>query len=504
MLLEAQIFGALTVFILSVALGLQIFYLWHLKGRLTQTEKKLKHIGVKEQELQTELNEYKTKFTQEVLRDAVTGLPCLSLFKEQVELILDQSERNNSLFGILFLDLKNFKVINNTLGYALGDMVLKEVANRLQLSVRQIDSVCRFSGDIFVMLLSQLSHPESAGLIVRRLFQKLEEPFQIERHELYVAGNIGIAVFPMDGDTVDTLFRNAAQALSLAKVSGSQQYQFYRADMHNHSQRELALNSALCRDLIFREFLIEYQPQVDVETHEIFCWEVLLRWQHPEFGLITPREFIRLAENNGRIEAIGEWILRHVCHQMKLWETQGFAVPSVALNISLRQLEGHHFMSTLLNVIQETGVNPKKLIFEVAEGDILKQTAELDKALKVLERLGIRMSVDHFEGGDVLLRYLKTFPMDFLKIDSSFIRDLSSSKESEAIVNMMVFLAKNLNKKIIALGVETESQQQTLQKLGCYLMQGYWFSPPLSENEVAKRLPLETATSVQEGDHTVS
>lgn len=501
---EAQVVEALVILIIGLVICGQIFYFLRLKNRLTQTESQLKKIGVREQELTSELTEYKNKFTQEVLRDAVTNLPCVSLFKDQVQLILNQSARNKTLFGILFLDLKNFKIINNTLGYAMGDRVLKEVADRLQLSVRQIDSVCRFSGDIFVILLSQLSHPESAALIVRRLFQKLEEPFQVERHELFIALNIGISIYPVDGEDIDTLFRNSAQALSEAKALGSQQYQFYRADMHNHSQRELALNSALCRDLIFQEFMVEYQPQFNIETNAIFGWEVLLRWQHPEFGMISPREFIRLAENNGRIEAIGEWILQHVCHQLRLWQTQGYIVPPVAINISLRQLESHHFISTLLRIIQETQVNPKSLIFEISESDILKQTVSIEKSLTVLSRLGIKITVDHFEGGDVLLRYLKQFPMDYLKIDSSFIRDLATSKESEAIVNMMTFLAKSLDKKIIALGVETENQKYLLQKLGCTLMQGYLFSPPLNELEVVKKLQVSGNKSVQEEDLTVS
>ncbi len=500
--MEMQTLGLLFVLAVVGAFCAQIFYLWLLKKRLTSTEQKLKTIGAKEQQLSIELTEYKNKFTQEVLRDAVTGLPRLPVFKEQVQIILNQSERNKTLFGILFLDLKNFKIINNTLGYVIGDAVLKEVANRLLLSVRQIDSVCRFSGGGFVVLLSQLSHPESAAMIVRRLFQKLEEPFQIERHELYVAANVGIAVYPMDGQDIDTLFRNAAQALAQAKTAGSQQYQFYCADMDSHSQRELTLNSALCNDLIFQEFRVEYQPQIDVETNQIFGLEALLRWQHPEFGLISPREFIRIAENNGRIEAIGEWLLKHICQQLRLWQAQGLVIPAVSINLSLRHLESRHFMSSLLRILQETQVNPKALIFEVAENDILKHSESLEKGFRILARLGIRLTIDHFEGGDVLLRYLKNFPMEYLKIDSSFIRDLASSKESEAIVNMMVFLAKNLNKKIIALGVETETQKRLLQKLGCHLMQGYLFSPPLNEREVLKK--IQAFESVQEEDLTVS
>ncbi len=503
-MLEAQVIGAFIVFLVGGLLCGQVFYLLYLKAQLFRTKKKLQNSDLKEQQLNHELAEYKNKFTQEVLRDAVTGLPCLSVFKEQVQLILNQSERNTTCFGILFLDLKNFSIINNTLGYEIGDQALREVALRLQVSIRQIDSLCRFSGDIFVILLSQLSHPESAGLIVRRLLQKLEEPFSIERQELFLSANIGIAIYPADGGSVDTLFRNAAQALSQAKEKGSQPYQYYHLDMYSHSQRELALSSALCRDLIFEELKVEYQPQMDVEKNKIFGWEVLLRWQHPEFGLISPREFIRIAEQNGRIEIIGEWLLRHVCYQLKLWQSQGYPIPALSLNISLQQLESRHFVSTLLHIIQETQVNPRTLIFEVSESDILKQSANLEKTFKILARLGIRMTVDHFEGGDVLLRYLKNFPLDFLKIDNSFIRDLATSKESEAIVSMMIFLAKNLDKKIIALGVENETQKLFLQKLGCQLMQGYLFSPPLQEQEVMKRLQVMASKSVQEKELTVS
>lgn len=501
---QAQIGQGLLVLMIAVFLCAQLFYVLILKKRLIRREEELKRMGEEERELSHELAEYKNKFTQEVLRDAVTGLPCVSVLKEQAGLVLTQSERNKSLFGILFLDLRNFKVINNTLGYAIGDLVLKEVADRLLLSIRQIDSVCRFSGDIFVVLLSQLSHPESAALIVRRLFQKLTEPLHIEFHELFISPSIGISIYPIDGDDVDTLFRNAAQALSEAKSIGGQQYQFYRADMHSHSQRELALNSALCRDLIFQEFAVEYQPQFNVETNEIFAWEALLRWHHPELGLISPREFIRLAENIGRIEDIGEWMLQHICHQLRLWQSQGYAVPTVAINISIRQLESHHFISTLLRILQESQINPKSLIFEVSEGDILKHSSALEKVFAMLNRLGIHVAVDHFEGGDVLLRYLKYFPMDYLKIDSSFIRELGVSKESEVIINMMTLLAKNLNKKIIALGVETESQKQALRKMGCVLMQGYLFSSPLNECDVVKKLQGLSLQSVQEEDLTVS
>jgi len=482
----------------------QLIYALHLKKHLIRTEEKLHKIGMREQQLSSELNDYKNKFSQEVLRDAVTGLPCLAVFKDQVQMILKQNERNKTIFGILFVDLRNFKIINNTLGYAVGDLVLKEVANRLEFSLRQIDAVCRFSGDVFVMLLSQLSHPESAGLIVRRLFQKLEEPIQVERHELFIAANMGIAVYPMDGEDIDTLFRSAAQALSQAKLNGGQQYQFYRADMHSHSERELALSSALCHDLIFQEFMVEYQPQYNVETNEIISWEVLLRWHHPELGLVSPREFIRLAENNGRIDAVGEWVIKHVCHQLRLWQSQGYQVPSVAINVSMRQLESQHFVSNLLWILQETQINAKNLIFEIGEGDILKQNPAMDKVFTVLSRLGIRVAVDHFAGADVLLRYLKNFPMDYLKIDSSFVRDLSVSREAETIINIMILLAKNLNKRIIALGVETESQKQTLLKMGCTIMQGYLFSPPLSEQEVVHKLPAAAEESVQEEDLTVS
>ena len=501
---EAQVIAGFILAVLSTLLCAQLYYSSRLKKRLNNSEMERKRQGAREQALSEELSEFKYKFSQEVLRDVVTGLPCVSVFKDQVKLILGQNERNKSIFGVLFLDLKNFKIINNTLGYGVGDLVLKEVAARLQISIRQIDSVCRFSGDVFVILLSQLSHPESAGLIVRRLFQRLSEPFRVERQELFLAVNLGIAIYPLDGEDSDTLFRNAAQALSEAKLTGAQQYQFFRADMHSHSQRELALNTALCRDLIFQEFRVEYQPQVDVEADQIFGWEVLLRWHHPEFGMISPREFIRLAENNGRIEAIGEWILQHVCHQIRLWQSQGYIVPPLSINISLRQLESPHFVSVLLRILQETQVDPKLLIFEVSEMDVLKQTPSLDKAFKVLSRLGIRLAVDHFEGGDVLVRYLKNFPMDYLKVDSSFIRDIATSKECEAIINMMTLLAKSLNKKIIALGVETETQKQLLRKLNCFLMQGYLICPPLNEREVIKKLEVSHSKSVQEEELPVS
>jgi diguanylate cyclase (GGDEF)-like protein len=481
-----------------------IAYLCCLKKQVTEIKKQLKQSLIREQQRSKELAEYKNKFHQEVLHDTVTGLPSLPIFKEQVQRAIEQNHSCQGVFGLAFIDLRNFKVINNTLGYAAGDAVLKEVAARLQKSIRQIDAVCRFSGDVFIILMSKLTYPEAASIVVQRCFRKLTEPFQVEAHALSLPVCVGLALYPADGADADTLLKNAAHALSRAKIRGVQECEAYHVDLDKQSHRELLLNSALSREEFFDELIIEYQPQINIEDHSVFCWEVLLRWQHPELGIVPANAFIQLAENSGKIVAMGEWVLQQVCQQWQQWRLQGHVLPWVAINVSLRQLENPHFVSQVLHVLQETQFDPHGLIFEITEKDLVKNTPAIEKVFSILSRLGVRITVDHFSTGESLLQNIQNLSIYGFKISSQVVHDLTVRQECATLVAMMVSMAKNKNRQIVAVGVETESQRQLLANLGCTHMQGYLFSPPLSAPQVLKKLPLQQAKSVQEENLTVS
>lgn len=454
-----------------------------IKNQLIETQATLQQELLKEKKLVDELQNANKTISQNILEDALTGLLSRQVFADRLKQAILQSKRYHLIFAVLFLDIDGFKMINNAIGHDIGDALLKQVAERLQNCIRQVDSLCRFGGDEFTIILSQISKPEVTVFVAQRILDALAQPFRVDGHELFVTASLGIAIYPQDGEEGSVLLKNADNALQQAKSRGSNSYQFFREEMHISSQRSLILNACLRSDSIYDELFLYYQPQMDVSTNKIIGVEALLRWQHPDFGLILPHDFLILAENNGKIIPIGEWIFKKVCQQFKQWQAQGFTPQSISVNVSLRQLENPHFVFKLSKILEEANLSPATLLLEISEGALLNKMNLIEKSLHLLRRLGVRIAIDDFSSGNLSLQHLRRFPIDCLKVDDLLVQDLASNKESAAIAKMIIFLAETLHLTIIAKGVETVEQKQLLQDLGCHLMQGYLFSQPLSPEE---------------------
>lgn len=474
---------SLLIFSILVNIGLLLFplriirQLKRLRDDISTLNTQLQNKTTEATSFSTELTELKTRFDDNVLHDSLTGLPSRQVFEDRLMQTLHQSKRHQLLFGVLFLDINGFKMINNALGYDVGDQLLKQVAERLKNTIRKVDTVCRFNGDEFVVLLPQIAKPETCVYIAQRLLEVISQPFIVLEKELYITASVGITIFPTDGEEMGILIRNADNALQQAKARGCNTYQFYREEMNMLSQRELALNLGLRNAAVYQEFIILYQPEVDVKSQQIICMEALLRWQHPDFGLIAPLEFLRLAEYSGKIIEIGDWVLRTACQQFDKWQKNGFALKRMSVNISIKQLENPHFIYKLSQILQETNMKPDLLVLEISEGGFHK-TELLEKSLKMLKNIGVQIAIDEFGTGRLSLQELMHFSIDYLKIDGALIKDITTNPENEAIVKMIIALATTLRQGVVANRIETREQKDLLEKLGCHVMQGYFFSVP--------------------------
>ncbi len=421
--------------------------------------------------------------------DSLTGLPNRALFEDRLPPALSLAERNGRSMAVLFLDLDRFKTINDTLGHTAGDHLLRAIADRLKSCVRASDMVARFSSNGFALLLNHVTRTDDTARIVRRtehsvvetaqsILSALKTPFNFSGQELYVTASIGVAIFPSDGNDAETVLKNAGAALSRVKDQGGNSYQFYAADMNAKALEQLTIESGMRRALEREEFILHYQPQVDIATNRILAVEALIRWQHSELGFVSPAEFIPLAENNGMIIPIGEWTLRRACAQAQAWHREGFPV-RMSVNLSARQFEQIDLLPMIDRVLKETAFDPRYLEFEITESAVMRNP---DRAIEIMERLKqmeIQIAIDDFGSGYSSLSYLKRFPIDRLKIDQSFVREATSDSTDAAIIMAIVALAQNLKLKVIAEGVETEEQLRLLRLLRCDEIQGYLFSKPL-------------------------
>ncbi len=379
------------------------------------------------------LVESKAALSHNLLTDALTNLPSRGVFEDRLQLTINQSERYHLTFGIIFLNLDGFKVINDALGHDVGDILLKEVATRLMTCIRQVDTVSRFVGDEFVFILPQLSKAETVAYVAQRTLNAISQPFEIQGQELYITASIGVAVYPADGTDVKTLLKNAATALHQAKSRGRNTYQFYRTEMHAVSQRELILSSSLRSDLIYQDFSIYYQPQVNVESKEIICMETLLRWQHPDFGLITFSEFSRLAENCGKIAVIEEWLLRNALRHLLKWKNSSFNPASIAIPISLKQLENTHLVQKISTILQEMETSPELLVLEIAETSLVARIEQVEKMLYMLKHLGVQISINNFGSGHLSLQHLRRLPIDSLRLMLNLFVTLLLTKRAQQL-----------------------------------------------------------------------
>jgi diguanylate cyclase (GGDEF)-like protein/PAS domain S-box-containing protein len=415
--------------------------------------------------------------------DALTGLPNRLLFKDRLTVALSHAQRDRTRLAVLFLDLDRFKVINDSLGHNIGDQLLQAVGTRVATCVRESDTVARLGGDEFTLLLPALSRSDDAAPVAQKILEAVRYPFHLEGREFFITTSIGISLYPEDGLDAETLIKNADTAMYQAKEQGRDNYQLFNAYINAKALQRIAMEHGLRRALSANELAVHYQPIFDLRSGRISGMEALLRWKHPEMGNIPPSTFIPLAEAIGVMIPIGAWALRQACIQAKAWHDAGFRNLALAVNLSVTQLQAPDLLLRVKEVLEETGLPPRLLELEITESSAMQQPEQSIRTLYDLKKLGIRISLDDFGTGHSSLAYLKRFPIDTLKIDQSFVRDITSDPDTAAIVTAIIAMAHSLRLKVIAEGVEFTEQANFLKRYACDQMQGYLIRPPVPAEE---------------------
>jgi diguanylate cyclase (GGDEF)-like protein len=432
--------------------------------------------------------------------DILTNLPNRFLFNDRLTQAISLAERHNKLVAILFFDLDNFKRVNDTFGHHMGDQLLKNIAERINLCMRRgdylarqnsddsIDTVARLGGDEFTIILSEIRQAEDAAKVAQRLLSALSEQFTLNACELFISASIGIALYPHDGNDVDSLLKNADAAMYHAKSEGKNNYQYYRQSMNALALERLTMENHLRKALERREFILYYQPQLDISSGNIVGLEALIRWKQEDNKIVPPGEFIPVAEETGLIIPMSDWILHTACIQSKEWHAAGFPDIPVSVNISSQQFQQKNFVKTVNRVLEDTGTKPRNIILEITESTIMHNTDMVFTTLYELSKIGLRLSIDDFGTGYSSLSYLKRFPIYAIKIDRSFIKEINTSPDDAAISKAIISMAHSLKLKVIAEGVETKHQLGFLREQGCDGAQGFLFSRPLPVDEIIKFL----------------
>ncbi|SCY44550.1 PAS domain S-box-containing protein/diguanylate cyclase (GGDEF) domain-containing protein [Nitrosospira sp. Nl5] len=411
--------------------------------------------------------------------DPLTGLPNRNLFLDRLRQAMEYAQRNKGRIGVVFADLDRFKIVNDTMGHGVGDKLLVQVAQRLQQCVRTGDTVARLGGDEFAFILFNLAHAEDATLVAEKVIAALSLLFELEGQEVYISASLGISIYPGDGTDADSLLRNADTAMFQAKEQGPAIYQFYLPQMNERAVARLKMETQLRGALARHEFVLHYQPKASLVSGQITGFEALLRWQHPARGLVPPLQFISVLEDTGLIVAVGEWVVRTVCEQIVKWQGQGLVLHPISVNLSARQFQQQDLDAVIGKTLKVTGIDPHLLEFELTESVLMKEAETAANALQNLKAFGVQISMDDFGTGYSSLAYLKRFPLDVLKIDRAFIRDVTTDMDDATIAVAMIKLAHSLGLKVVAEGVETRAQLDFLIKHECDEMQGYYFSRPL-------------------------
>ncbi len=420
--------------------------------------------------------------------DDLTNLPNRRLLRDRLQREIAQARRHKQFLGVMLLDLDNFKSINDTLGHAAGDLLLMEVSRRLMACLRGSDTVARLGGDEFTLMLPNIARPEDLTVVAIKITDVLKPPVLIGRQELYVTASMGSCICPDDGDNVDQLLKNADSAMYRSKQSGGNSHQFFSTELHARAAERFAQNNALRRALERQEFVLHYQPKLDLRTGGIVGVEALVRWRHPEWGMVPPAKFIPLAEENGMIIPLGEWVLRAAAEQCQVWRRAGLEVPSVAVNLSHRQLLEEGLLEIVKRALMDTGLDPCRLELELTESGIMNYDRSAMDTLRSIHELGVEISIDDFGAGWSSLKHLKHFPVSTLKIDQYFVRGITDNSDDGAIVAAIIAMAHSLRLKVVAEGVEEAAQLEFLRHQSCDQVQGYFIGKPAAAEDLPRML----------------
>ncbi|WP_345991358.1 EAL domain-containing protein [Sulfurimonas sp. HSL-1716] len=437
-------------------------------------------------EVQDELREQKSILQHQAHHDFLTGLPNRVLFNDRLNQLIEKGKRNKESFALFFIDLDRFKKINDSLGHRIGDEVLKTISLRIKSAIRAEDTLCRLGGDEFTILMSGIKKPQDASLLSQKILNVLSKPLYVDEYTFYISGSIGISLFPQDSDDPHDLLKFADAAMYKAKDEGRSTFQFYSAKMTDMALEHVALDTSLRQALENNEFVIYYQPQMNAKTDKIVGIEALVRWQHPKNGLIFPDIFLPIAEETGLIVEIDRWVMKTAMKQMVQWHDDGLAPGILALNLSMKQIEQKDFIDFLKMTLEQTKCKAQWIELEITESQIMQNPEESIRVLQQISDMGIELAVDDFGTGHSSLSYLKRLPIDKLKIDKSFIKDLPHNEEDVSITRAIIGLAKGLNLKLIAEGVEDNEQKEFLIKEDCDSIQGYLYSKPVSAEDIKR------------------
>jgi diguanylate cyclase (GGDEF)-like protein len=429
-------------------------------------------------------------------RDPLTGLPNRTLFRELLSHTLERAERDQTPFALLSVNLDNFKTINESLGHNQGDQLLIEAGQRLKALLTDMDAIARIGGDEFNIILKHNDSLRWIDLAAQRVIDAMASPFELNGNPVYMGASIGISLYPIDGRDADTLLSSAAAALHQAKLRGRGMMQFFSSEMTSRSKQRLTLEAALRRSVERHELRLDYQPQVDLISGQIVGVEALVRWQHPERGLIPPGEFIPLAEESGYVVTLGDWVLRTACRQIKEWAGLGLPLRQVAVNVSAVQLSRGHLVELVKEALQETGIAPGLLELEITESSVMLDREKSFETLGQLKALGVSLSIDDFGTGYSSLAYLQQLEVNKLKIDIAFVRDMTTNSHNASIIKAVIALGHSLGLEIIAEGVETPGQARQLRALRCDVMQGYLISKPIPGDDMTRLMSTFRAIDI--------
>ncbi|HEY7773189.1 MAG TPA: EAL domain-containing protein [Marinagarivorans sp.] len=430
------------------------------------------------------LRDHKSRLDYMVYHDPLTGLANRSLFYDRISKVLGRAQHTGDNFALVLIDLDRFKNVNDSLGHDAGDALLKIVAEVLSEELRETDSVARLGGDEFVVVLEGVRSISDVELVASRILHRLSVPMRLQGHEITSTASIGVSFYPRDGESIDQLLKHADIAMYRAKSAGKNRYEFFLKEMKTTLVDSLLLENELRRCIENEDMHLHYQPQIDLRTGRIVGLEALVRWQHAQRGMISPMEFIPLAEDTGLIEPLGEWVLKHACERFQSWLMSGLNFGKIAVNLSTKQFRLRRFEQTVMSILMETRLAPKYLELEITESSAMENAEEAIHMLNCLSKLGLSLAIDDFGTGYSSLAYLRRFPINKLKIDRSFVNDIDEDGNDSAIAKSIIDLAHNLKLEVLAEGVEQLSQSHWLMSKGCNQVQGFYYSKPLSEDQL--------------------